>query len=63
MQRTQQRDNYLVTLTKKEYEIISPKYKNVFLSLKINNFDINPLLVFRAMRSKDCFYMQKISWR
>ena len=59
MQKTQQRDNYLVTPTKKEYEIISPKYKNVFLSLKINNFDVNPLLVFRAMRSKNCFYMQK----
>ena len=41
MQKTQQRDNYLVTPTKKEYEIISPKYKNVFLSLKINDFDIN----------------------
>jgi len=45
MQKTQQIDNYLVTPIKEEYKKISPKYQNVFLSLKINNFDINPLIV------------------
>ena len=59
MQKTQQIDNYLVTPIKEEYKKISPKYQNVFLSLKINNFDINPLIVFRTIRSKDCFFMQK----
>ena len=59
MQKTQQRDNYLVTPNKKEYQIISPKYQSIFLSLKINNFNLNPLIVHKIMRSEDCFYMQK----
>ncbi len=59
MQKTQQRDNYLVTPNKKEYQTISPKYQSIFLSLKINNFNLNPLIVHKIMRSEDCFYMQK----
>ena len=30
MQKTQQRDNYLVTPNKKEYQTISPKYQSIF---------------------------------
>ena len=34
-------------------------YKNIFISLEIQNLQIDPLIIYKLLRSENCFYMQK----
>ena len=59
MQKNQDKDKYLVNPNKKEYENLSLNYKNIFISLEIQNLQIDPLIIYKLLRSENCFYMQK----
>ena len=59
MQKNQYKDKYLVSPDKKEYEGLSLNYKNIFISLEIQNLQIDPLIIYKLLRSENCFYMQK----
>ena len=59
MQKNQYKDKYLVSPNKKEYEGLSLNYKNIFISLEIQNLQIDPLIIYKLLKSENCFYMQK----
>tara|TARA_B100001029_G_scaffold151856_1_gene134588 strand:+ start:1485 stop:2894 length:1410 start_codon:yes stop_codon:yes gene_type:complete len=59
MQKNQDKDKYLVSPSKKEYEDLSLNYKNIFISLEIQNLQIDPLIIYKLLKSENCFYMQK----
>ena len=59
MQKNQYKDKYLVSPDKKEYEGLSLNYKNIFISLEIQNLQIDPLIIYKLLKSENCFYMQK----
>ncbi len=59
MQKNQNINNYLVSPSLDEYEIISSKYKSIYLSVEIKGLNVDPLLIYKLLKSENCFYMQK----
>ena len=60
MQKNQDKDKYLVSQIKEEYKNLSLNYKNIFISLEIQNLQIDPLIIYKLLRSDNCFYTKKL---
>ena len=59
MQKNQNINSFSVSPSLDEYGIISQEYKSIYLSVEIKDIDVDPLQIYKLLKSENCFYMQK----